>query len=487
MDPETLVFFLVYLAYGFLFLNVLTDWSASVEQAGWLSYGASRLAAGDFPYRDFSFAWTPGALLAQWWTESIGCGPRTPALFAAAGSATISFRWAKEWELPPGLRWLLGALLLAWGFSLWNIPHVAWYSTFFVLSGWYGASRQRWVGAGLLLATAFWFQQGAGLWALTGTVAYLTWEKNRAGCLRLSAVFVAAVALPLLAAFALTPDLARGLLAQILAPTPLPMGPRLPGFFLGAPLAALGLWIVSLYFCRTTGRIRALAHLAVLAYGGVGISREGRGFFLGLFFLLFLAAWAVSLLLLLREEKARRSPVLALWLPSLFLAVPVVFAWDFPHVLVLFPVVAPLLLWTVYRVRTHYSWLPNLWVVLPMLTLLGGGLLYQSRVVFFRLYGEKDGVGFVSYGEAHRLNEEVVMVLQRLRRLGAKEGAVVSVRPAAPALLAAGGYREARENDAPEYAVTRAAWPAPEGYALVEKFPYHFSVWKKKPMVSKEP
>lgn len=518
----SLVFFLVYLLYGIFHLTVLTDWIGYAVDEGFTAYGAQRIREGQVPYRDFFFLWTPGILGLHAFLQEVGfsaVGERFSSLLAAAGTGALIIRWGYELGLAAWEKLLLAALLLVWGFTLWNIPYSSWLAVFGALSAVRAGQKSKWILAGALFALSFWFKQNVGILSAAGMGAYLALT----GAWPVLARMSLSVALGILAPFLLFAlafggaAFAQAFSQIFLFPLQYPalMSEPLPISDMGAPLAVLGIWMISLYFFRATFRFKALAMAAVIVYAMVGIMREGRGFYGGAFFLLSLVAWASALLAASVESTEKRKAVFFLGLPLLGAFLQVFPRWDLQHFLFVFPISALFLVWSLSCVRKRYYWIPGLWLQMPAIFLLIGGGIYQARVNLLHAYGMHDPVGFISFGDGHNLNQEMAEVRDFLLQEGLEPGGPILVMPNATSFYRFSGFRNPTPHDQffPGYV---AAFGASEkdvlsgyekaggrfvvvqqrsklerfapvlesqlkvGYEPFRDFKLHFSVWKKK-------
>ena len=181
------------LGLGLALLVSLYVWGAhhwiDLVDEGYFAYTASRVLAGDLPYRDFATPYTPGffylnATLFRLFGEDL-LPPRF-ALCLVRGGVLL-------------LLYLLGRRLMRPAFAL--IPlivfvgqdpgptylgvHPAWYALLFsLLAVWCGVQalerpRVAWlVGAGLAAGTAFAFKQNAGVFTLLALIGLLLVERS---------------------------------------------------------------------------------------------------------------------------------------------------------------------------------------------------------------------------------------------------------------------------------------------------------------------
>lgn len=470
-------------AYQAWLLPVLTDWVSSAVDEGYTSYAASRIRAGEWPYRDFHFLWTPGTPVLHAILQGLGfgwLGERAVALAASIGTGIFVLRFAKQWEL----RFLdfvfLGVLLMGWSFSLWNIPYSSWYAVFCAVGGIWcltpdggpPVSKPRPVASALLFALSFWFKQNIGILSFLGSFAGLLYLPHlhsdfdqklfpkklspklllqpalTRSSLVFAATFAAGLAIPFaaIAAFGGTRAFTQAFSQIFLFPLRYPslMGEPLKGELLAAPLTSLGLWILSLFFLRqdSDSKSARMIQLGVIAYLGLYLSRAPEDFLRGGFLLLSLAAWPISLAIGATEENKEHSArFFALWLPGLGIFAQVFPRFDFQHFLFVFPLTALLLTFAYARTRKRYPKLPRAWLAFPLVLLAAGGLLEQKRVFDLRTEGARDSLGRISSGAGARLNEEVIAVWRFLTREGLKPNDPILVLPNATALYLWTGFR----------------------------------------------
>jgi hypothetical protein len=517
-----LAFFLLYFAYGFLHLTTLVDWVGYAVDEGFTSYGAERWREGQVPHRDFFFLWTPGILALHAALQELGfsaAGERAASLLASAVTGVLVLRWAWDWGLAAAERWLLAALLFVWGFTLWNVPYSSWFGLCFVALATLAAEKNRPYWAGLALVAAFWFKQNMGLLGGAGLLAGLFFLRPPGQAIRAGAALAAGIILPFGLALIGDSEFARKAFYQIfifpftyrrLMAEPLPLA------ILAAPLASLGVWIISLYFFRASPRVKFFSQLAVVVYASMGILREGLNFYLGGIYLLSLAAWAVSPLAIIQIPREKRGRILLVWLPLAGAFLQVYPRWDFQHFLFVFPAAALFVVWFLSWIRSRYQFSPAIWVQLPAIFLLIGGLVNQVKINTFYFYGKIDPVGFISFGSGNQLNAEMAEVRDYLLARGLLPGGQVLVMPNATSFYRFSGFRNptphdqffpgyveafgAREEEVlnnfelggGEFVVvqkrSRLQDFAPEmernlreKYQVAQDFPVHFSVWKRKP------
>ncbi len=516
-----LAFFLLYFAYGFLHLNTLVDWVGYAVDEGFTSYGAQRWREGQIPHRDFFFLWTPGILALHAAMQELGfsaVGERAASLLASALTGVLVLRWAWAWGLTTAERWLLAALLIVWGFPLWNIPYSSWFGLCFVALATLAAEKQRPYWAGFALVLAFWFKQNMGLLGGAGLMASLLILRPPGQVIRAGVVWAAGIVLPFGFALFGDLDLARKAFYQIflfpftyrrLMAEPLPLAT------LAAPLASLGVWILSLYFFRASPRVKFFSQLAVVVYASMGILREGISFSLGGFYLLSLLAWIFSLLAITQLSRENRHKLLLVCLPLAGAFLQVYPRWDFQHFLFVFPAAALFLVWFFSWLRSRCQSLSGAWVQLPAIFLLLGGIGYQAKINTFYFYGKIDPAGFISLGSGNQLNTEMAEVRDYLLANGIAPGGPVLVMPNATSFYRFSRFRNPTPHDQffPGYVAafgsseeevlknfeisggrfvvvqkrSRLHEFAPgidrtlrENYEVAQDFPVHFSVWKRK-------
>jgi hypothetical protein len=422
----TFFFFLLSFTQAWWSRELLTDWPSFLWQEGRLDYGALRLELGQWPYLHFYFSDTPGSLALQWLSRQLSLPSLFFHLTAAALAATTVFHWSCGWSF--SRRILLGVILLAWSFSLWNIAHPAWAAVGLAVICVSAGAGGRWWLAGLLLAASFWMHQQVGGLALLGMVLF-------AGIYRaprvVFAASIAGLALPLLLAWIFLPGLLGGAMRQVEYFPGLPLR-DLPRQVIGAPLVTFGLWVLSLYFFRSNTKLRTFSFLAVLAYVGVGWMREGRGYLLGCFFLLSLVSWVAAPLLAAVDAPEKRREFFRWWLPTagFFL----LFSGEFPPFLIFAPLTAFFLVGALSRLVQIYPWLPRWWVFAPAFALLAGGGVHQARLLFLQAYASRDAIGKLSYGEVRQVSDELATIKNFLLSAGAGKGAPLLVLPKAPYL-----------------------------------------------------
>jgi hypothetical protein len=432
----TLALGAAFLAYQFWLLPTLTDWPSSAAGEGYLSLAASRIRAGEWPYRDFFFAGTPGAPLLHSLLQGFGwTGERALSLLAATGSACFALSFGRAWKIPSTELALLAGLLVAWSFPLFNVSDSGWYAVFIGLFAIRALPRSEVLSAALFLL-AFFFQPNVGICAALGAGASFYFSGEMRKCSRFLAVFCTGA----IAIFAVIIYMGGSAL-EVFAFPPRFSAVRAAESF-AAPLTLLGLWMLSLFFLRSGSGSRSsrLVQLGVVAYAGIYASRDLDSFIRCSFLLLSIAAWPISLALAL-TEKTRDSRFLALWLPGLGIFLLVLPGFDFRHFLFALPLTALLLAYSLSRVRVRYSWLPPLWARLPAVGLLLGGIYLQASVVNVRTEGTRDSLGRVSLGAPQRLNEEVIALWRYLTAQGLKAGDPVLVLPNAPGVYLWTGFR----------------------------------------------
>ena len=212
---------------------------------------------------------------------------------------------------------------------------------------------------------------------------------------------------------------------------------------------------------------------------------------------------------------AERNALLLLWLPWLGAFLQVYPRADFAHFLFVFPLAAAPLVWALGRLPRRYPSVASAWAFFPVVLLLLGGGLFQGRMLFARQFGAVDPTGLVSYGEPHRLNDEMRDVREFLRAQGLKRGDPLLVLPYATTFYRFSGFRNPTPHNQffPGYVEAYGASEsevlrhfeekggryvvlqygsgleqvAPEldrqlknRYEEQRRFPYQFSVWKVK-------
>ncbi|MGZ3653947.1 MAG: hypothetical protein ACXVCS_00250 [Bdellovibrionota bacterium] len=439
------VLFLVYQAW---LLPVLTAWVSSAVDEGFVTYAAQRIREGAWPHRDFFYLWTPGTPLLHAGLEAAGIswvGERAASLIASLGSALLILGWARRWRLPFVERALLAALLAVWSFSLWNIPYSSWYAVFLALLAMRVLPRSL-AAAGGLFALSFWFKQNIGIPACLGALFWLLRQRDRSAAARVGAVFLSGVILPFAAigifggGFALRQALSQIFIFPFHYVSLMGTAPASETF--AAPLSALGLWVLSLYFLRadSVSRSARLVQLGVVAYVVIYAMKSPEHFLQSGFILLSIMAWPLSLALALTEREGR-SRFLGFWLPGLGIFFQVFPRLDFQHFLFVFPLSALLLAYALARLHARYTWLPPFWARLPAILLLASGVILQGGVVDLRLNGSRDSLGRISSGSGQRLDEEVTAVWRYLKSEGLKAGDPILVLPNAVAVYGWTGFR----------------------------------------------
>lgn len=529
MDPRyqrylPILYFLLYVAFGLLFLRALTDWVSFLVDEGFTTYAAQRLREGQWPHRDFFFLWTPGILVWHALLQALGCswlGERASALLAAGFSATLVLLQAREWGFRRGTQLLLAVALLAWGFTLWNIPYASWYALPFVLLG------ARWCGgrallAGLSFVLAFWFKQNMGMLGGAGAVAALLLARDFPRAWRVGLMLLVGIALPFLGfwVFGGGRMVAQAFSQIFLFPLRYPglMGVRPPGTWFADPLMLLGLWILALFSLQPQlkDRVPFLLRFAALIFLAYAVYADAQHFFLGLFMIVSCAAWGLAALMAGTELRgAERQRFWLFFLPTLGAFLQVFPRVDFQHFLFVFPVAFFFWLWGTERLEQRYTWIKGMIVWLPALALLWGGLFFQVRLNNLRLYGAQDRLGLISAGWDNKVNNELAEVIDLLHARGLHDGDPVLVMPNATTFYRLSGFHNPTPHDQffPGYVEAfgnRAEDVLPlfergggryivwqyksgltlpsamqrqfeENYQLVSQFPEHFSVWERKP------
>ncbi|MGZ3693123.1 MAG: hypothetical protein ACXWQO_02810 [Bdellovibrionota bacterium] len=528
MDPrikrlEPAFLFLIYVGIGLLFTRLLTDWVSFVVDEGFTTYGAQRLREGDWPHRDFFFLWTPGILVWHAFLQAMGCtwlGERAAALLAAAFTAAILQRQAMDWKFSGWQRLLLAAGVLLWSFSLWNIPYSSWYALPFALLG--ARFSQRWpIWAGICFALSFWFKQNIGILAFAGSLVALLLAGEKKCAARSALAFGAGLVVPFTGIFFFggSAALGKSLWQIFLFPLKYPrlMSEYPPKEWFSTPLMLLGLWILGMFSLQphlkgSVPRLLRVAMVVFLAYAGFS---GGQLFFLGALMLFSLLAWVLSSLLAFTDlNLEERRVFLLFFLPCAGAFLQIFPRVDFQHFLFVFPLALFFLLWSAERLRLRYSWMKGGISLLPVVALFWGGLFFQSRLISLKLYGQKDSLGLVSYGWAHRVNDEIFAVIKLLEGRGLRKGDPVLVLPNAETFYRISGFRNPTPHnqffpgyveafgDKPENVLAEferaggrfLVWQYKSGlkipelienqirenYSMVEQFPEHFSVWERK-------
>ena len=529
MDPRTrrlepILIFLLVALYGAIFLPVLTDWVSFIVDEGFTSYGAQRLREGQWPHRDFFFLWTPGILGWHALLQSVGLGwigERASALLFSAFTPAAVWAVAKAGGFPIRHRLTFFFLVVAWGYSLWNIPYASWYAVACGMAAIWLLPRSVWA-AGLAWALAFWFKQNVGILGFGGALAVLVWDREGRRAAKFLIAFTLGLALPfaVFGFFGGREALVQALRQIFFFPISYP---RLMGTFPGremfsSPLVAFGLWLLTLFTLRPDlePRLPRMLRGLLLIYLFYCLYSKPGIFLLGWFLLISVMAWifagGLALAELATEERRR---FFAFFLPALGMFCQVAPRFDFQHVLFVFPLSLLCLLWAEERLSVRYRWLKGAPLYLPLILLALGGGYFQLRTHFLRWNGQRDALGMISYGEGHRNNEEMKSVMDFLAAEGLKRGDPILVLPNAtsfynwsglrnptpydqffPGYVEAFGGRQADvlpayekaggrflvwqrysglELNAPELAAA-----IPTRYFLRKEFPYHFSVWEKK-------
>ncbi|MGE3261612.1 MAG: hypothetical protein AB7K68_07535 [Bacteriovoracia bacterium] len=519
---EPILFFLLYVAVGSIFLGVLTDWVSFAVDEGFTSYGAQRLREGEWPHRDFFFLWTPGILVWHAFLQELGfswLGERASALVAAAFTGALLLRQAHDWNFRATQRALLALGILLWGFSLWNIPYSSWYALPFALLGArLGPTRS--ILAGLCLAAAFWFKQNIGILACVGSLSalYLAGEKKKAW--RVGMLFALGLAIPFAAIFifggevAFTRAFSQIFLFPLRYPALMSEWPQRQWF--ASPLMLFGLWILGLFSLRPNlvGGAPRLLRIALVLFLGYAAFFGGQIFFLGSFLLFSCLAWGLSLGVALTLPAEEKKSFWLYFLPALGAFLQVFPRVDFQHFLFVFPPAFILWIWSIEKLRLRYPWLRGGLLFIPILVLLWGGFFFQSRLISLRAYGVKDSLGMISYGWAHRMNNELAEVIHALEARGLKRGDPILVLPNATSFYRVSGFRNptAHNQFFPGYVEAFGESPVEvlagyekaggrylvwqyksglknppaiekeisENYRMLEQFPEHFSVWERK-------
>jgi 4-amino-4-deoxy-L-arabinose transferase-like glycosyltransferase len=186
----------VVLAAAFLWHAAYSGYGLAPQDEGWLLNAASRVAAGETPYRDFTTAYVPGT---YWLVAGVldAFGPNLPAvrlIFALLRALTVLlvFLLARRLTSRP---FAFGAAALT---ALVPGP---WHKTFYALvplaalvpaARWESGGSLRWLAAaGCAAGVGAWFRQDAGFAALAGA-AWVAWwaARSRAAASRRRALGV---------------------------------------------------------------------------------------------------------------------------------------------------------------------------------------------------------------------------------------------------------------------------------------------------------
>jgi hypothetical protein len=226
--------------------------------------------------------------------------------------------------------------LLLWAtfsFSLWNIPYSSWYAVFFALLAVSSLSRSLLL-AGAFFALSFWFKQNIGILSCVGSAIFFAREKSK---LRFLISFALGLLIPfsLIGIFGGGFALSQSLRQIFLFPLRYPqlMGTAPAASAIAAPLTAIGLWLLSLFFLRAGAGSRSarLLQVGVIVYIEVYFYRDPHDFITAGFVLLSLLAWPVSIALRPKREH------LYLWLPGAGIFLQVFPRLDFQHFLFVSP------------------------------------------------------------------------------------------------------------------------------------------------------
>lgn len=515
-------FVFVSLANGWIHRNVLTDWVGFAVDEGFTAYGAQRVREGQVPHRDFFFLWTPGILYLHALLQELGAsaaGERMASLAASVLSGVLALRWGRRLGLVRAeLAWL-ALLLAAWSFPLWNVPYSSWFAIALALVA-VECGRRSWLLAGLVYAGAFWFKQNVGILAAGGSALWLLADAgSRRRVLELGAGLGVGIALPFLGFAIAGGGAAAQAFSQIFVfpfTYRMVMAEPLPEGIFSWPCIFTGVWVLSLYLQGATEKVRLWSRAAAVVVVCVALSRQGRDFFLGMFFLWSMLGWLFSFVLLAAAPAARRRAAAFLLLPAAGAFLQVYPRWDYQHFLFSFPLAALALCLGLHELRLRYPTLPKAWPYLPVIVLFVAGAFFQGRLIFLHRYGSVDPVGFVSAGEGQRLNGEMAAVKDYLVKLGLRPGDPILVMPNATSFYRFSGFRNPTPHDQffPRYVEafgaseetvldryeaaggayvvlqrhSRLGFFAPvlerylqAGYEEIKQFPEHFSVWRKLP------
>lgn len=521
---EPLYLFLALLAYGAVFLPVLTDWVSFAVDEGFTSYGAQRLREGQWPHRDFFFLWSPGILVWHAWLQELGfswIGERASALFFSSITPAILLLLVQEWGIRFSHRLLFSFLVIAWGFSLWNIPYASWYAVPLGLLAIWAQPRSA-LAAGLLWGLSFWFKQNIGMLGCAGALLVLAGAREWKTLGKLAVSFSLALFLPFLFIFLKTgePGLTAALRQIFLFPISYPhlMGTSPEREMIAPALVTIGLWLLSLFTLRPDlepgmPRLMRTALLFFLAYN---IYAKFSQFLLGWFILVSLGAWVIAGVMgaadLPREERRK---FFGFFLPAAGICLQVFPRLDFQHVLFIFPISLVLLQWSTERLQLRYQWLRSGMIYLPVALLGLGGFYFQMRGNYLRWEGQRDRLGMISYGAGQRLNDEMHSVITYLHDRGLKTGDPILVLPNATSFYNWSGFHNPTPHDQffPGYVKAFGAEPAEVlhkyeaaggkflvvqrysgleknepgidaeirgRYRLLKDFREHFSVWEQK-------
>lgn len=460
--------------YGALLLSVCSDWVGFIVDEGFTLYGASRMQAGELPYRDFFFLWTPGILywqrlceaagaffgLAPLWAGRWGVLPFGALLVALAVHHT-RLQSRSLWAAP-----LAGALAILWGTTLWNMPYASWNAAALAWLALTFFRRIPWL-AGAILALAFWFKQNIGCGALAMLAIFLLWKQDWKTFGKI------------LGGFALL---------------------LLPGFLYFAAQGALQAFLWQVFYFPWVYRevmFLALPWRSLLS---------PRGFFF-VFPILLVAAHLYA-----RIRGENKQGLFLYGFLTFGIYYQVYPRFDFQHFLFVFAILLPPLFALAEAARKELRWLAGLCVVLLGLT----GAAEQSGLWRMQFAPEHMLDGVKSRGLAAQLNREVEEVRTYLRtELGLKAGDPLLILPHEETIYALGGFRNLTPHNQflPQYveafgdaqnrvlrqyreaggkyvllgyrpvlerAAPELANELQSRYQVRRKFPFYFAVWEPK-------
>ncbi len=454
------VFWVAYMGVHLASLSVVTDWVSFAVDEGYTSNAARRILAGELPYIDFFFLWTPGTAFFHALLQKLGAGwqwERAASLIASAGSSVLVLRIASDF-LSQRDRGFLICLLIIWGFGLWNFPYSSWYAVFWAVLAISAQGRAPFL-AGLLFAMSFWFKQNIGILSLSGAVFWWFMPVFHGASpklaakpiIRLVAGFSTVFTIPFLLFYFVGGGNALWMAFRqiFLFPISYPslMGTLPEGRIFAAPLTLLGLWLVSFPLLRGTASVSnksslRLLQFSLIMYALVQAGRNPKEFLTGSLILLAFIAWPFSFAMeLYCSDRTALRRFLAVWLPGLGIFLQVLPRLDFQHFLFVLPLSLFMLIRGIGLLPIRYPFLQGLWVRAPVLLLLIGGLYFQLQLVKVSFDGIKDGLGFHSSGKVLALNEEAAAVIRFLRAEGLSSGGPLLVLPNATSFYQWSGFR----------------------------------------------
>jgi hypothetical protein len=304
-------------------------WSArywiDLIDEGYFVYLASRVHAGDLPYRDFDTYYTPGIFYLYSWTLGLFGLNVMPIRVLMAGERVL-------WAL---VMYRLSRRVMAWPFALLPFlvvagvdsapvfpePHPAWIATLATLGVIETIARhqisgaRRWiVVAGSLAATAFLFKQNTGAFAALAIGGYLLLRQRREiGWLLLLGQAGYLLVLGLAVTVLLWPGLSPHLAVAIWLPTLTVLG--MLGWITWRQ-ARVGGWTTGLSSVIADGLVAGVAFVAVtLAWLvplalALGVQNMPWGLFVGV-----VNQGALTLPLGMAPPSTHLILVLAIWLP----------------------------------------------------------------------------------------------------------------------------------------------------------------------------